>query len=374
MSMFLPVKPAKNQSAPWDVDKQGEPHISDDTGKGYAEGTISGFVVDQKEEQRLVWKFDLRILPILTIMYLFNSLDKSNMGNAKTHGLEKDLGLQGDDYNIALSVFYVPYVLTAPFLGFAGKKYGPSRVLPLMMFTFGTMTLLVTATENFAGLMVLRWFLGMAESAFFPLVIYYQTTRYELMAFSFYRRGELARRLAVFYAASNIASAFGGLISYGVFQIASGSISSWRYLFVVEGAASILFSGFAYWVLPMSAAEATFLTDEEKSLAFYRMNNNLADENQRLVLTTVGVPVANLMGLVSSNIFQNKDKPKYMPALITTAVFGVTGCMLTTILGAWMIYDNKRRNLKQGTSLQAKDVPSEKLRDGPNTAEFRWFY
>lgn len=37
--------------------------------------------------------------------------------------------------------------------------------------------------------------LGMSESAFFPLVIYYLTT--------FYRRGELARRLAIFYAASN---------------------------------------------------------------------------------------------------------------------------------------------------------------------------
>lgn len=44
----------------------------------------------------------------------------------------------------------------------------------------------------------------MAESAFFPLVIYYLTT--------FYRRGELARRLAIFYAASNIANAFSGMI------------------------------------------------------------------------------------------------------------------------------------------------------------------
>lgn len=67
----------------------------------------------------------------------------------------------------------------------------------------------------------------MAESAFFPLVIYYQTT--------FYRRGELARRLAIFYAASNIANAFSGLLSYGVFRIHSTSLASWRYLFIIEG-------------------------------------------------------------------------------------------------------------------------------------------
>lgn len=64
------------------------------------------------------------------------------------------------------------------FQGILGKKYGPSRVLPIMMLVFGTMTvlagkianlknpkvevlthLLVTA-QNWAGIMALRWFLG----------------------------------------------------------------------------------------------------------------------------------------------------------------------------------------------------------------------
>lgn len=98
-------------------------------------GTV--LAIDPAIERALVWKFDLRILPVLAIMYLFNSLDKSNLGNAKTAGLEKTLGLKGDQYNIILSVFFVPYVLTAPFLSIAGKKYGPNRVLPLMMLSFG---------------------------------------------------------------------------------------------------------------------------------------------------------------------------------------------------------------------------------------------
>jgi MFS family permease len=133
------------------------------------------FVIDPAAERRVVWKFDLRLLPVLAIMYLFNSLDKSNLGNAKTAGLEATLGLVNNQYNIILSVFFIPYVLTAPFLGILGKKYGPSRVLPLMMFGFGICTLLVVAVKDFGGLMALRWFLGMSESAFFPLVIYYQT-------------------------------------------------------------------------------------------------------------------------------------------------------------------------------------------------------
>ena len=133
-------------------------------------------------ERAIVWRFDLRILPVLAAMYLFNSLDKSNLGNAKTAGLEKTLGLKGKQYNIILSVFFVPYVLTAPFLGILGKKLGVNRVLPAMMFTFGCCTVLVTAIKNFSGLLALRWFLGMAESAFFPLVIFYLTT-YDLLIF-----------------------------------------------------------------------------------------------------------------------------------------------------------------------------------------------
>lgn len=203
------------------------------------------------------------------------------MGNAKTAGLETDLKLGDHGYNIVLSVFFVPYVLTAPFLGIMGKKYGPNKVslfsseclnfgvysllqvLPCMMFSFGCFTLLVAAVKNFSGLIALRWFLGMSESAFFPLVIYYQTT--------FYRRGELARRLALFYAAQSIASAFGGLLAFGVFHIHSGALANWRYLFIIEGSCTILFSLFAFWYLPHSAADASFLNEDEKKLAFYRM-------------------------------------------------------------------------------------------------------
>lgn len=103
----------------------------------------------------------------------------------------------------------------------------------------------------------------MRETFIEDIRIYYQTT--------FYRRGELARRLAIFYAASSIASAFGGLLAFGVFQINGGPLADWRYLFLIEGSCTFCFSIFAFWYLPYSAARASFLTEEEKQLAFYRM-------------------------------------------------------------------------------------------------------
>jgi hypothetical protein len=79
------------------------------------------------------------------------------------------------------------------------------------------------------------------------------------------------------------------------------------------------------------------------------------------------------MGLVSSNVFRAKDKPKYMPALITVAAFGATGACLAAALGCYMWVDNKRRDRRDGVRLRAQEVPTERLRDGPRAREFRWF-
>jgi MFS family permease len=161
-----------------------------------------------------------------------------------------------------------------------GKKFGPATVLPILMGCFGAFTLLTVAASNFAGMLVLRIFLGithkfshtvpdsnehpgLSESAFFPLVIYYLTT--------FYRRGELARRLAIFYAASNIANAFSGLLAFGVFRINDTHLYSWRYLFLIEGSLTFLFAIFAFFYLPGNASSARFLNEEEKKLAYHRI-------------------------------------------------------------------------------------------------------
>jgi hypothetical protein len=102
-------------------------------------------------------------------------------------------------------------------------------------------------------------------------------------------------------------------------------------------------------------------------------NNNVAHEGRRVTLTSIGVPLANLMGVVSSNIFREQDKPKYIPALATTAAFGACGCLFARLLGSFMVWDNRRRDRVQGVKLRARDVSTELLREGPRREEFRWF-
>jgi len=97
----------------------------------------------------------------------------------------------------------------------------------------------------------------------------------------FYRRGELARRLALFYAAQSIAGAFGGLLAFGVFRITANSLPPWKYLFAIEGSLTTAFSFFAFWYLPYSAAKCSFLTEEEKKVAYRRIqidSSSVVDE------------------------------------------------------------------------------------------------
>lgn len=73
------------------------------------------------------------------------------------------------------------------------------------------------------------------------------------------------------YAASVGASAFGGLLAFGVFHITSGSLYSWSYLFILEGCLTVLIAFIALLVLPKSPRAAYFLSEAEKNVAEKRI-------------------------------------------------------------------------------------------------------
>src|ERR1700744_4310006 len=110
------------------------------------------------------------------------SQDKSNLGNAKTAGLEDTLGLKGDDYNLILSIFFIPYVLAGPVVGMLSKRFGPHRTLPTMMLCFGFSTLMIVAVKNFGGLLALRWILGMVGRSLDAVDVHLEANRLNCQA------------------------------------------------------------------------------------------------------------------------------------------------------------------------------------------------
>lgn len=53
----------------------------------------------------------MRLVPIMAVLYLLSHIDRANIGNAKIEGMDKDLGLVGNQYNIATTIFFVPYII-----------------------------------------------------------------------------------------------------------------------------------------------------------------------------------------------------------------------------------------------------------------------
>jgi hypothetical protein len=57
-------------------------------------------------------KIDWRVLPCLCVMFVLAFLDRINIGNAAILGLKEDLHIQtGTEYNTALTIFFVPYII-----------------------------------------------------------------------------------------------------------------------------------------------------------------------------------------------------------------------------------------------------------------------
>lgn len=62
-------------------------------------------------EKRVVRKLDMTLMPMIWVLYLFNYLDRNNIAQARLSSFEKDLGLKGNQFNVAVSILNVGYML-----------------------------------------------------------------------------------------------------------------------------------------------------------------------------------------------------------------------------------------------------------------------
>lgn len=135
----------------------------------------------------------------------------------------------------------------------------PAIFLPSIMVTWGAVSIIVAAIHNLAGMVCFRFALGIIEAGFFPGVV--SATRKSpedsadqkmLLLSCWYKPQELSKRIAFFYTASLVSGAFGGLIAGGLIEGMEGlgGIRGWKWLFMIEGAATVLIAIGAYFVLP----------------------------------------------------------------------------------------------------------------------------
>ncbi|RFU79841.1 mfs transporter [Trichoderma arundinaceum] len=232
--------------------------------------------IDAARSRALVRKQDFRIIPITAGIYLLCYLDRSNIGNAKVlnsstgNDLLTETHMTTYQYTIALMVFLIAYALFEVPSNYFLKKLKPSRWIAFLMFSWGAITMGIAGTQNHASVTVVRFLLGVFEAAYlqglFPGLVYYLTF--------WYRVEERSIRVAAILASATLAGAFGGAIAFGVGHMnQAAGISAWRWLFILEGAPSVLSSFLVWFFLPDYPETVAWLSAEEKDFAALRLSD-----------------------------------------------------------------------------------------------------
>ncbi|WVQ85806.1 hypothetical protein IAT38_007974 [Cryptococcus sp. DSM 104549] len=223
------------------------------------------YVPGSDAEKALLKKIDRRLLPCIWGLYTLSYLDRANIGNAKTGGLEADFAMTSQQYSIVLLVFFISYVIFEIPSNLFIARVRPSLYLSGLCILWGGVAAMMAATNNWQEIAGVRFALGVCEAGFAPGVAFYLS--------SWYKRYELAKRFSIYYTATAISGAFSGLLAGLITQHLDGKrgLAGWQWLFIIEGTASSFLGLFTWYFMPDWPSTTRFLSGEERVLAAQRL-------------------------------------------------------------------------------------------------------
>lgn len=203
-----------------------------------------------EEEKAVVRKADIWLMSWVCVMFFGLQLDRGNLSNALADDFLKDMGMTSDHYNNGTTIQLV-FFLAAEFpVQLITKRFGFRRVLPIMMFAWGTVTWAQAWMHDRAGFYVTRGLIGACEGGFIPGAILYATY--------FYTSKELSVRLSVFWATLNVARVISALLAAGILEMRGiGGKPGWFWLFLLEGLLTVVLAVISYIYLPASPTNTT---------------------------------------------------------------------------------------------------------------------
>ncbi|KAF1969445.1 MFS general substrate transporter [Bimuria novae-zelandiae CBS 107.79] len=243
------------------------------------------------DEKAILRKMDLRLIPMLALLYLLSFLDRGNIGNARIEGLVEDLGMSGPQYNWCLTAFFFTYAAFEVPSNLLLKKLRPSIWLPSIMVAWGIVMTLMGIVQNYHGLLIAAsssaprkrgacsmasvQFAELTQSRLFPGVAYYITM--------WYCRHEAQFRQALFFSAASVAGAFSGLLAFGIAKMDGvGDLEGWRWIFILEGILTVVVAVIAFFTLYDFPETAGFLTEEERAFVVFRLKFQGQEKNDKV--------------------------------------------------------------------------------------------
>ncbi|RYP21222.1 hypothetical protein DL765_002361 [Monosporascus sp. GIB2] len=206
-------------------------------------------------ERKIVMRIDWRLVPFLCILYLLAFLDRVNIANARSFHLMEDLKLQGVEYNTALTIFFVPYILFEVPSNILLKRFSPRIWLPTCMFMFGLVTVLQGFVQNYGGLLATRFFLAQDFSRLGCFLVVSTCSTKSALPANQYDSG-----------------AFGGLLASAIGKMDGiRGYHGWRWIFILEGILTCAVSLLFFFIFPSFPEQAKWLNEEERAYVKARL-------------------------------------------------------------------------------------------------------
>ncbi|EHY54946.1 putative transporter [Exophiala dermatitidis] len=230
-----------------------------------AEGVPETHLVVTEAEKRVIRKLDIHIVPLIMVLYLLSFMDRVNIGNARLYGLEDDLGLSTNQYQLCVSILFVTYVICELPSNLVLKTMKPSRWLAFLAVGWGLVATFMGFCQSFGSMIACRLLLGAVEAGLFPGLVVYLTV--------FYTKKEIALRMAYLFVSAALAGGCGGLFAFAIGHMDGlCGLRGWRWIMIIEGIPSVL-AGIACWFLMADDPEhCTYLNDEDRAVLIAKRN------------------------------------------------------------------------------------------------------
>ncbi|PYH50708.1 putative MFS transporter [Aspergillus niger CBS 101883] len=225
------------------------------------DNSLQRLQVSLEEQKSIVQKFDRHLLPLLCVLYILSYLDRGNIGNAKIAGLQESLHLNDSDWSWVLNSFYLCYTVFE-WTNLLWRLFPAHYYVAVLCICWGAAAMCSGAVHYLGELIVCRCLLGIFEASFGAGAPYFLSL--------FYQRHELGLRVSVLLGMSPIANCFASALAYGITQIRKG-LEPWQYLFLIEGAPTVIISIVVFFFLPDSPGSAWFLDDQQQRDAVGRL-------------------------------------------------------------------------------------------------------
>ncbi|KXS20802.1 MFS general substrate transporter [Gonapodya prolifera JEL478] len=259
-------------------------------------GWEPSLVWTEEEEKQLVRKFDFTVMPVIIFLFIFLNLDRFNISNALTNNFTATIHATLDTINLGSTMLLVGFCVFEIPSNMVIQKVGAHRWLPFLMIGWGLVSTFQMFISEPNGFLATRFLIGAFEAGWIPGVVLY-------LSF-YYKRGELATRLAYFWACNNLASSFSGLLAFGILRMDGiAGLHGWQWLFGLEGAATVLAGISAFWLLQEVPQYNLRLSERERKLAVTRI---IKDDPTKAIKEKQFVPLRDVWAAISDwNVWPN---------------------------------------------------------------------